>query len=57
MYIVLFLEQPRLHNAERQHDFLDIHKFLCLNLRFYLFNLEINGLTLLQSVVHTFLNY
>jgi len=43
LFFVLFLEQPRLHTAEGQHNFLEICTFLVLISRFSLFNLEING--------------
>jgi len=43
LVFLLFLEQPRFYNAERQHNFLEIHKFCCLSSRFSLFNFEMNG--------------
>jgi len=42
LFFVLFLEQPRLHNVERQHNFLVIRNFLCLISRFSLFNPKMN---------------
>ena len=30
LFCVFFFEQPRLHNAERQHNFLEVRNLLCL---------------------------
>jgi len=56
---VLFLEQPTLHNdddAERQHNFVEICNFLCLNLvsRFSGLISRWMSVTLLQGVAHNF---
>ena len=44
--------QPRLHNAEHQHNLLEIRNFLCLVSRFSRLISRGIGLTLLQSVAH-----
>jgi len=49
LFFVIFFEQPRLHNARRQHNFLELCNLLCLISRLSLFHLEMNGINVVAE--------